>query len=141
MTPATPATQPPATRMIPNARRWRYSYGAMTRRMPDRGGDAHHARRPLGKTLSSGAFTKEALRRSCFDRQPESWNTTLISSGQPERLAARLVEDGVASSLSRCHGSVIAVPAHRAPAASASDEVAPPEGVAGVRPRRAARRR
>src|SRR5437899_1073371 len=42
MTPAAAATLPPAIRVAPKARRWRYSYGQIRRRMPVRGGDAHH---------------------------------------------------------------------------------------------------
>jgi len=42
MTPRTNATIPPAMRMPAKARRWGYSHGEIMRRMPDRGGDAHH---------------------------------------------------------------------------------------------------
>ena len=49
-------TIPAVMRARPNARRWRYSNGQIMRRMPDRGGDAHHPRRPLGPVLSFCAF-------------------------------------------------------------------------------------
>jgi len=49
-------TTPEAMRTRPNARRWRYSNGQIMRRMPDRGGDAHHPRRPVGAVLSFCAF-------------------------------------------------------------------------------------
>src|SRR5258708_43203 len=49
-------TIPLAMRTPAQARRWRYSHGEIMRRMPDRGGDAHHARRPFGAVLSLGAF-------------------------------------------------------------------------------------
>jgi hypothetical protein len=55
-TPAAAATPPPTIRMGPEARRWRYSHGAIARRSPDRGGDAHHPRRPFGAVLSLGVF-------------------------------------------------------------------------------------
>jgi hypothetical protein len=61
--PPTSVTAPRPTKTIPapmrtpaQKRRWRYSHGAIMRCMPDRGGDAHHPRRPLGAVLSLDAF-------------------------------------------------------------------------------------
>src|ERR1700722_17624817 len=56
MTPAAAPALPPARCMRLRARGWRYAIGLMRRRMPVRGGDAHHARRPLAAVLSLGAF-------------------------------------------------------------------------------------
>jgi len=49
-------TIPPAMRTPAQARRWRYSQGEIMRRRPDRGGDAHHPRRPFRAVLSLGAY-------------------------------------------------------------------------------------
>ncbi len=54
--PAAAATLPPAIRVKPKARRWRYSQGAIRRCIPDRGGDSHHPRRPFAAVLSLYAF-------------------------------------------------------------------------------------
>jgi hypothetical protein len=48
---------PLAMRNRAKPRRWRYSHGAIMSRMPDRGGDVHHVRRPFGAVLRFGACT------------------------------------------------------------------------------------
>jgi hypothetical protein len=45
------ATMPPRIRRRAKVRRWRYSQGAMMRRMPARGGHAHHARKLFAAKL------------------------------------------------------------------------------------------
>src|SRR4051794_24707478 len=55
-TPAATPTPPPAIRVSPKARRWRYSHGLIRRCMPGRGGVWHHPRRPFAAVLSLGAF-------------------------------------------------------------------------------------
>jgi hypothetical protein len=49
-------TMPLAMRTLAQPRRWRYSHGEIMSRRPDRGGDAHHPRRPSGAELLFGAF-------------------------------------------------------------------------------------
>src|SRR5215469_10333420 len=56
ITPRLAKTPAAEMRTAAKPRRWRYSHGAMMRRMPDRGGDAHHPRRPLRAVLSLCAF-------------------------------------------------------------------------------------
>lgn len=58
-------TIPALMRTRAQTRRWRYSHGLMMRRMPDRGGDAHHPRRPLGAVLSLGAFIEMSSATRC----------------------------------------------------------------------------
>jgi hypothetical protein len=55
-TAAAAATAPPTIRVRPKARRWRYSQGTIRRCRPDRGGYAHHPRRPFAALLSLAAF-------------------------------------------------------------------------------------
>jgi hypothetical protein len=56
MMPAAAWTLPPAKHANPKARARRYTGGAIRRRMPDRGGDAHHVRRRFGRVVLLGAF-------------------------------------------------------------------------------------
>ena len=85
-------TPPEAMRTRANARRWRYSNGQIMRCMPDRGGDAHHPRRPFGAVLSFGSFIGMPL-VSCGVGRPITYqyDITLIddrksdSAGRPGR--------------------------------------------------------
>jgi hypothetical protein len=103
--PAAVAIPPPAIRVTPKARRWRYSQGAIRRCIPDRGGDRHHARRPSAALFSFHAFMETASRHTSLDTSgPSREDSGSIgvrqfehrSRGRRERLgAARLSNEGL----------------------------------------------
>ena len=109
---ASPAkTTPLAIRTRAQARRWRYSHGEMMSRMPDRGGDAHRARRPFGALLlsgpciglppvSCGASTRSLITSDHFDRRiVKAPGETIASAGgrRPGRTIAPATQGASAS--------------------------------------------
>lgn len=61
VTSPSPSKTKAATARTPaQARGWQYSHGERARRMPDRGGYAHHPRRPSEGVWPTGAFISGA---------------------------------------------------------------------------------
>jgi hypothetical protein len=106
---------PQAPRTTPEARRWRYSHGAIERCRPDRGGVAHHSRRPFGAVLSLGAFIATPP-VSCGVGHPTTYQVdiTLLAglsmvAALTGRLAAsRYCQGGLVSPANNCSWSYAA---------------------------------